>query len=478
MSATNPYDEDISDSEPAMLGEDEALEEIAAEDDTAMDSGDDAGEEDADGDQAMGEEYTLNNDSVGHFDRFRDSIFCIAAHPTVPSLIAVGGSEGEDAGGIGYLFDSTPADSPVLPESYQTQPAERTERKGIEAISTLDGHTDSINAVTFTLPAGAALLTGGLDGALRVWVPSSASNPLSPWTLLTAATEVDEINWLSASPSADHPNTFALGAADGSVWVYTVDTSAPGADSLTIVQTYFAHTTPCTAGAWSADGSVLATVSEEGSLYVWAPFSDTSSQAIVSLTAADARFAVEGGLFSVAIAPSGAYVAVGGAGGAIKIVGLPKAGAAPAKGKKAGGPGGATQAGVILADLRAQSDSVESLAFAPAPSTVMAAGSVDGSIVLFDAAMRFAVKRHIKEAHAEESVVQVAFAGRDPKVLVSAGMDGVVRRWDTGGAGVGQSGLVGEWSGQAGGVLAFVGSGGRVVTAGDDGLSLVFEEGR
>ncbi|KFY35634.1 hypothetical protein V494_05741, partial [Pseudogymnoascus sp. VKM F-4513 (FW-928)] len=63
MSSTNnnnnPYDEDVEDAEPAMLDEDEALEEIAGEDDTAMDSGDDAGE-DADGDQAM-EEYTLHN---------------------------------------------------------------------------------------------------------------------------------------------------------------------------------------------------------------------------------------------------------------------------------------------------------------------------------------------------------------------------------------------------------------------------------
>ncbi|OBT50016.1 hypothetical protein VE04_09889, partial [Pseudogymnoascus sp. 24MN13] len=341
MSATNPYDEDISDEEPAMLGEDEARDELA--------------------------------------------------------------------GGIGYLFDPTPDDSPVLPESYQTQPAERIERKGIDAISTLDGHTDSINALTFTLPSGAALLSGGRDGALRDLGPSTPSNPLSPWTLLTSATEVDEINWLSASPSSDHPNTFALGAADGSVWVYTVDTSAPAADSLTIIQTYFAHTTPCTAGAWSSDGSVLATVSEEGSLYVWAPFSDTSSQAIVSLTAPDARRRHR---------TTGSYAAVRGAGGAIKIVGLPKPGAAPAKGKKAGGPGGATQAGVILADLRAQSDSVESLTFAAPPSTVMAAGSVDGSIVLFDAARRFAVKRHIREAHAEDSVVQVAFMSRDPKILI------------------------------------------------------------
>lgn len=69
-------------------------------------------------------------------------------------------------------------------------------------------------------------------------------------------------------------------------------------------------------------------------------------------------------------------------------------------------------------------------------------------------------------------------------------MDGVVRRWDArGGTAAAGQGLLKEWRGhvgvtegengeQSGGVLGFVQSadGKRVVTAGDDGVSLVFEE--
>jgi len=82
-------------------------------------------------------------------------------------------------------------------------------------------------------------------------------------------------------------------------------------------------------------------------------------------------------------------------------------------------------------------------------------------------------------------------------------MDGVVRRWDirggtaAGGQGgqggqgglggqggqslpAGPQGLLKEWrghrgDGEGGGVLGFVLGGGRVVTAGDDGVALVFE---
>jgi len=496
-SSHTPYDND-EDDEPVMLDADEAAEEITSEGDAAMDSGDSGDEGDEGEDQIM-EEFQLQNDSLAHFDLFTDSIFCIAQHPIVQNLVAVGGSEGEDLGGIGYLFDSTPADTPVLPASYQADPSERAERRGLPALSTLTGHTDSINALAFTLPAGAALLSGGLDGKLQAWIPSNASSPLGAWKLLASAREVDEINWLAVCPHPTHPNTIALGASDGSVWVYTIDPSSAD-DALQIVQSYFIHTSSCTAGAWSADGKLLATVSDEGSLYVWDPFGEaaaagvtatgSSSQAIVALTATDQRFAVAGGLFSVAIAPSGAFVVCGGAGGAIKVVGLPKlaagAGAKAARGKAAkGGAAGSSQAGVILADLNAQSDGVETLAFAAPPSTLFAAGSVDGSIALFDSAYRFATRRMIKEAHEEFSVVKVEFERADARMLVSVGMDGVLRRWNTqGGTAVANSGFVGEWrghrgEGEGGGILGFVMSDrGRVVTAGDDGVALVFEVDR
>ncbi|KAH8660817.1 WD40-repeat-containing domain protein [Tricladium varicosporioides] len=486
MSSSRKYEENPNggveeEEEPAMLDPNEAAEEFEEDEDATMDSG-----SDNEGEDEIMQELQLQNDSSAHFDQHKDSIFCIAQHPLQPNIIATGGSEGEDAGGIGYIFDSTPEATPVLPASYRSNPTERVERKGLEPIFKLEGHTDSINALVFTLPKGEFLLSGGLDGKLRAYIQKGQN-----WSFLSEAQEVEEINWMSACPNPAHPNTIALGANDGSVWVYTIsnDPSAP----LQIVQSYFLHTESCTAGTWSTDGKLLATVSEDGSLYVWDVFGEASAagltqengQTVVGLTSLDQRFAVEGGLYSVAISPTGSFLVVGGAGGAIKVVGLPRLGsasdAAPAGraavgtgsknkagkqvgGKASGSAAAAGQAGQILADLQAQSDGIETLAFAPPPLTLLAAGSVDGSIALFDSAHRFAVRRHIKEAHEDFSVVKVEFVKNDKTggwLLTSCGMDGVVRRWDTrGGTGMANSGF---------------GDGGRIVTAGDDGVSLVFE---
>ena len=469
----------------ALLDAAEAAEEIEQPDDEDQDM-------DSDPDEPLEEAIQLQNDSVAHFDAHTDSIFCIAQHPTDSSLVATGG--GDD---ITYIWSATPPSRP-LPASYET--ASSAERASLDPLAKLTGHTDSINALAFTLPKGSFLLTGGLDGQVRVHHTNKQDYPL-----LTFAQEVPEINFLLPCPNPEYPDTFALGASDGSVWVYTI-TAADRENALQILQAYYLHTESCTAGAWTPDGYLLVTVSEEGSLYVWDPFGaaaakgiQSTGQSLVSLTAEDQRFAIEGGLYSVAVAPNGAFAAVGGAGGNIRIVGLPrlgvptdqgsKGGGARNKtggGKKAGGPsveGG--QAGQILASLQTQSDGVETLVFSRPPLTLLAAGSVDGSIVLFDHAHKFAVRRHIKEAHEEFAVVKVEFMPTESgktSILTSCGMDGVVRRWDTrGGTAASGQGLVGEWrghrgEGEKGGVLSFVQSGekGTIATAGDDGVSLIF----
>ena len=331
--------------------------------------------------------------------------------------------------------------------------------------------------------------------------------------LLASAKEVGEINWLLPCPHKLHPDTLAFGATDGSVWIYSVN-GADSAAPLTILQTFFLHQASCTAGAWTPDGKLLATVDEDGSLYVWDVFGEAAasglvgangSQAVVGLTAEDERFKVEGGLFSVAVSPGGGIVAVGGAGGHVRVVGLPRlaagsAGASLQASKGAKGKAGkpsaaatsasASQAGQILASLQAQTDSIETLSFSQPPLTLLASGSVDSSITLFDAAHNFAVRRHIPGAHDEEAVIKVDFVktplgtvNERAWMLTSCGNDGVVRRWDVRGgtATEGTKGLIGEWrghrgGGEGGGILGFVqgGGGSQVVTAGDDGVALVF----
>lgn len=518
-----PYEtgDDGDDSEPEMLAADDAAEEFDEGEDVAMGS-DDENED--------GEEMYLVNDSIAYFDTHKDSVFAIAQHPKYPSLVATGGSEGEgdDAPGKGYVIDTSAAQSrPVLPLDYSSDPAAAAAQQSTELqpLFAIDGHTDSINALTFTLPDGDFLVSGGMDGRMRVY-GVNVGNGRVDFQFVAESQEVPEINWLVPAPGKDHPNTIALGASDGSVWVFTIDPAADPAAPVQIVQSYFMHMGSCTAGAWTPDGNLLATVSEDGSLNVWDVWGVAAgkgllapgqTQTVVSLTAEDARFEVIGGLYSVAVSPGGGVVATGGAGGIVKIVSLPRLtdAAKPAAGKgkaakgRAGGAGEA-QAGMILASMQAQADGVEALSFAPPPMTLLAAGSVDGSVAIYDASRSFAVRRHIQHSHDGYSVVKVEWVRSSPQaggvsgpaqwLLTSCGMDGVVRRWDIRGgtatatpsgaaptepgsaAAAAAAGLVKEWrghrgGGEGGGILGFVQgeTGERVVTAGDDGVVLVFE---
>ncbi|KAL4958313.1 hypothetical protein BDW69DRAFT_190970 [Aspergillus filifer] len=513
----------------AFIDADEAEEIFHRDEDQPMDSDDG---EDADGDQEMNyeeQEIELQNDSAAHFDAHTDSIFCIAQHPIHNSIVITG--SGDDSA---YIYDSTPNSmKPLLPASYENNPQPRQERESLQPLLRLTGHTDSVNAVAFTEPRGEYVLTAGLDGKLRAWRDTTANRNGTAWAFVAEVQEVEEVNWVAVCPAGngdeEKGNVVAIGGNDGSAWVFQInhnDASQP----ISILQSFFQHTGPCTAGAWTPDGNLLATVSEDGSFYVMDVFGAAAAagvsysggtSAVVGLTAEDQRFEVEGGLYSVAIAPGGGFAAVGGAEGHIKIVGLPRLGSSGAAGPGSGAGGSskakgrsaaqtsAATAGTLLASLQPQSDSVETLTFSAPPLTLLAAGSVDGSIALFDTAHRFAVRRHIREAH-EGAVVKVEFlqgrsatapavrpsplaagtTGHRSFLLTSVGIDGVVRRWDArGGTTAAGNGLLTEWKGhlgltesedgeQAGGIMGFVQGfdGKRVVTAGDDGISLVFEE--
>ncbi|KAJ5573565.1 uncharacterized protein N7459_007992 [Penicillium hispanicum] len=511
MSSQNPQreaDEDV------YVGADEAEEIFQRDEDHPMESDG----EDEDQNMAFEEQITFQNDSAAHFDSHSDSVFCVAQHPVHNNIVLTGA--GDD---IAYIFDSTPGERPLLPQSYESNPQPR-ERDSLKPLAKLAGHTDTVNAVAFTEPAGEYAVTAGLDGKLRAWRDSTPQKTGLAWEFVAEAQEVEEINWVAVCPyqqgSEEKRNVVALGANDGSSWVFRID-HTDSAQPISIIQSFFQHTASCTAGAWTPDGNLLATVSEDGSFYVYDVFGAAAAagisgspgtNAVVGLTAEDQRFAVDGGLYSVAVSPGGGIAAVGGAEGHIKVVGLPRLATGPqaAKGKAGAQAATASAAGTILAALQTQTDGIETLSFSQPPLTLLAAGSVDGSIALYDAAHRFAVRRHIKEAHEGSAVVKVEFlqsrapiAAPRPGALASAaagqgrswlltsvGLDGVVRRWDArGGTAAAAQGLMKEWKGhlgatenedgeQAGGIMGFVQGfeGKRIVTAGDDGISLVFEE--
>lgn len=491
----------------AMLDPNEAEEVVEDEDgDAAMDSG---GEEEDDGPGDVQQTIQLQNDSVAHFDAHKDSIYCIAQHPTRPEIIATGG--GDDTA---YVWDATPEPGPVLPASYETNPQPR-ERQSQQVIAKLGPQDETVNTIAFTLPRGDFIATGTAGGTLNVYTTPTAQSPQPQ--LVASAKEVDDITWIVPCPSTNeaYANTIALGAADGSVWIYSID-----GQNLNMIQSFFLHQAPCTAGAWTPGGQLLATVDEASSLYVWDVFGEAAaagvsdpngSQAIIRFTADDERFKVDGGLYSAAISPGGGIVAVGGAFGNIRVISLPRLSpSAPSSsssssqqksaGKSKASAAGASSYGQILSAFAAQTDGVETLDFSQPPLTLLAAGSVDGSIAIFDAAKSFAVRRLIKDSHALDevphAVIKVEFAktplgtaNTKAHLLTSCGNDGVVRRWDVrGGTASAGQGLVKEWKGhmendgERGGILGFVQgnghkqvAGSHVITAGDDHVSLVFE---
>ncbi|KAJ5955194.1 hypothetical protein N7501_009473 [Penicillium viridicatum] len=517
MSSNDPHNEH---GEEDYLQADDAEEIFDRDEDHHMSEGED--EEYADENMTIEDEITFQNDSAAHFDSHSDSVFCVAQHPVHNNIVMTG--SGDDTA---YIFDSTPAPRPVFPSSYESNPQPK-ERESLFPLAKLDGHTDTVNAVVFTEPAGEYAITAGLDGKLRAYRDTTPQKTGLAWEFFGEVQEVEEINWMAVCPyqqgNEGTQNVIAIGSNDGSAWVFRIDHTDPG-QPISIIQTFFSHTESCTAGAWTPDGNLLATVSEDASFFVYDVFGAAAAagieyspgtNAILGLNVEDQRFAVEGGLYTIAISPSGGIAAVGGAEGHIRIVGLPRvAASAPAtKGKGKNAPSQAatsTAAGTIMAALQTQTDNIESLSFSQAPFTLLAAGSVDGSIVMYDAAHRFAVRRHIRDAHEGSAVVKVEFLPSSKQLgatvsgplanasaahqnrswmLTSVGLDGVVRRWDArGGTAAASQGLMQEWKGhmgatendegeQSGGIMGFVQGldGKRIVTAGDDGISLVFEE--
>jgi len=396
----------------------------------------------------------IANDSKAYFDGHSSSIFTISSHPTNPHLFLTGG--GDDTAYVWTTLPSSVEDAAVTPR--QCKP-----------IRQLESHKDSVIATAFTAPVGEHAVTAGLDGMIQLFAAPG-------WRKVDTVQEVDEAVWL-----VSHPNEpiIALGANDGSVWLYDI------ADGKFALRHYlYSHTASTTAGIFTRTGSLLLTVSEDGSFYAW---DISTGQSVVGITAQDQRFAIEGGLYSVAASPGGNVAVVGGATGEIRAVGLPGSTAPAAGGRRtagrpqAGGGGstGGGQAGQIIAAMQTHTESVESLSFHPT-QPLLASGSVDGKICLFDVARRFALRKTM-EGHVE-SVVKVEFvAGLGPQdgwMLTSCGIDGTLRRWDAR-AGTEVVCLKGHLGGNGaegeGGILGFVQTKDKITTAGDDGVSLVFE---
>lgn len=137
------------------------------------------------------------------------------------------------------------------------------------------------------------------------------------------------------------------------------------------MQVFSGHESPVSAGTFTSDGKRMVTADQLGNLILWDP---RSSAPVWKLAASDGKFALEGGIMSLAVNPSSTLVVVGGGGGGVRVVNLAK--------------------GTVVGSLaeHEESESIEAIAFVEFGSGstmgqgagIVATGGTDGKICIWD----------------------------------------------------------------------------------------------
>ncbi|KIJ62817.1 hypothetical protein HYDPIDRAFT_113924 [Hydnomerulius pinastri MD-312] len=353
----------------------------------------------------------VSNNSLQHFPNHNGSVFAISCHPSEP-LAASGGEDD-----LGYIWDITDG----------------------EVIVKLTGHTDSVSSTAFSSD-GKMIATGGMDGKVRIWRRVGTEN-YRTWEFLTELQGPDEVMWLRWHPKG---TVLLAGSNDTTAWLWQL----PSGNTM---QVFAGHTGPVQCGEFTPDGKRIVTACADGTLIYWDP---RSPNPIFKLTPQDARFDLEG-ITSLAVNASSTLAVVGGASGSVRIVSL-------SKGEVVGALGG-----------HAEGESVEAVQFVDLTGTstgpgVVVTGGTDGKACIWDP-----TTMRLRATLEHQDAITALLTHPVPKshLIVTASADKTLRTWDA------RNGtLVKEHKGHHAAILgAALGlDGSVVVSAGDDGVCLVF----
>lgn len=399
-------------------------EEAYVDQDDIAEIADDAGPPPEDEDDDMdveGQEETLEidlaNNSWTYFDQHKDSVFVVFKHPTLPLVVTGGGDE------TAYMWTT------------HTQPP--------RFVGELLGHKESVVAGGFT-GDGKFVITGDMNGMVQVHKSAKGGQK---WTKFGDLEEVEEVLWITVHPSEPY---FAFGSTDGSVWVYRIDEQS---NSLEQVMSGFSHTLECNGGIFvdadNKDALTLITISEDGSIVNWNAFTGAVNY---KLLPHDDFKGLESPWVSIKAYKN--VFAAGARDGQLAIVNLDSG--------KLVHIVKAIESVEDTADL-----SIEALAWClNATVNLLAVGLVSGDVLLFDS-LQWRVRRNIK---LDDTVTKLEFLNDTP-FLIGSSMNGKIYKWD---ARTGDELFVGV--GHNTGVLDFavLEGGNKLVTAGDEGVSLVY----
>ncbi|EJD45996.1 WD40 repeat-like protein [Auricularia subglabra TFB-10046 SS5] len=397
------------------LDENDVLQEVPIDGDMPMDDDEDGdGQGGDEGEDLHEDDIVMEDNSTQSFAAHGKSVFTVATHPRLP----IAASGGEDD--LGYLWNIEDG----------------------EQLVKLTGHTDSVSAVAFSTD-GELIATGGMDGKVRLWRRVAKDPSYKTWEFLTELQGPDEVMWLRWHPRGA---VLLAGSNDGMVWLWQL----PSGQTM---QVFAGHTEPVQAGAFTPDGKRIVTASADGTLILWDP---RQPSPVWKLTPSDARFAMDGGVTSLAVNSTSTLAVVGGADGGIRVVNLTK--------------------GDIVGALEghAQGESVEAVEFieltgAGVGSNVVVTAGTDGKACIWDlSTMRL---RSTLE-HRDAITALLAHPAPNSHLLTTASADKTLRTWDA------RTGtLLKEHSGHNGPIMsASIALGGaKLVSGGDDGVCLVFD---
>ncbi|AQZ13272.1 SQT1 (YIR012W) [Zygosaccharomyces parabailii] len=414
---------------PTDNSQDEFIQLNEVDQELAADDAEEPIEEDEDDEDDIPEEsleIDLSNNSVTYFDKHTDSVFTVFHHPSLPLVCSGGGDN------VAHLWTS------------HSQPP--------KFAGSLETHTESVIAGGFSCD-GNFLVTADMTGKVVVHASQKGG---SRWKLVSEMQEVEEVIWLKCHPTI--PGIFAFGATDGSVWCYQIDQNSGNLEQL---MSGFAHQEDCTAGEFINVGqgeNVLQLVSAatDGTIIGWNGF---TGQQLFKVSKDELK-GLETPWVTLSAAPptgSAAVVACGSNNGVLALIN--------------GNNGSVLHLSAVM-ELQPEQDdimaSVETIAWSKI-LPVMAVGLVCGNVLIYDTTT-WRVRHKIA---LEDAVTKILF---DNENLFVSCINGRVYQFDS---------RSGEEKyvclGHNMGVLDFVlvkkddEDSTRLITAGDEGVSLVFD---
>ncbi|CBX94259.1 hypothetical protein IAQ61_006374 [Plenodomus lingam] len=278
---------------------------------------------------------------------------------------------------------------------------------------TLEGHLAGINTLSWS-PDSKILASGSDDKSIRLWDTTTGLAHPTPF--------IGHHNYVYSIAFSPKGNMLVSGSYDEAVYVWDVRAAR-------VMRSLPAHSDPVGGVDFVRDGTLIVSCSHDGLIRVW----DTATgQCLRTLVHEDNK-----AVTSVIFSPNGRYVLAWTLDGCIRlwdyVEGKGKCvktyqGHVNARYSLSGAFG--TYGASSTSNRRAGSRNGSAK---PAEYAFIASGSEDGEVVIWDVSSKNILQR--LDGH-DGAVLSVDTHPTD-KMLVSAGLDGVVRLWELGREGVG-----------------------------------------